>query len=66
MIKTVESNLKFNNWSPQQIAGRLKKENIFISHETIYKYIWENKNNGGILYKYLRHKGKKYKKICFC
>ncbi len=62
MIKTVESNLKFNNWSPQQIAGRLKKENIFISHETIYKYIWENKNNGGILYKYLRHKGKKYKK----
>lgn len=47
-------------WSPQQISGRLKKEGIFISHETIYKYIWEDKKCKGILYKELRHSGKKY------
>lgn len=51
-------------WSPEQIAGWLKKnrpENR-VSHETIYKYVWENKRRGGSLYKNLRHSGKKYNK----
>lgn len=49
-------------WSPQQIAGWLQKENYehAISHETIYKYIWKDKRNGGMLYKELRHRDKKY------
>jgi IS30 family transposase len=34
----------------------------FVSHETIYEYIWEDKKNGGGLYKHLRHHGKKYNK----
>ena len=31
-----------------------------VSHETIYRYIYYNKSRGGRLYKYLRHKNKKY------
>ena len=31
-------------WSPVQISGWLKKNNLGgISHETIYKYLWEDK-----------------------
>jgi len=50
-------------WSPEQIAGRMKYEGIgSISHETIYQFI--NKASKGRLYKYLRHKNKKYHKRC--
>ena len=50
------------NWSPEQIAGRLKKDKIItISHETIYRYIYKNQSNGGKLFKWLRHQNKKYK-----
>jgi len=48
-------------WSPEQIAGRMQLEKIGrISHETIYRFIYSNKANKGRLYKYLRHKNKKY------
>lgn len=50
-------------WSPEQIAGRMKYEHVgTISHETIYQFIYRNKTKGGRLYKYLRHKNKKYHK----
>ena len=50
-------------WSPVQISGFLKKRAIAeISHETIYTYIWKDKQQGGLLYKHLRHHGKKYNK----
>jgi len=50
-------------WSPEQIAGRMKYEGIgSISYETIYQFIYKNKANKGRLYKYLRHKNKKYHK----
>ena len=42
-------------WSPQQISGSLALENVFISHETIYKYIRRDKDKGGKLYKNCRH-----------
>jgi len=45
-IALVNKDLKLQ-WSPVQISGRLKREGISISHETIYKYIWWNKHNGG-------------------
>ena len=42
-------------WSPEQISGRLRVDKtLSISHETIYRYTWENKANGGDLYKHLR------------
>lgn len=61
VIKKIEDHLK-ENWSPQQISGRLKLENIKISHESIYRHVWKNKSLGGNLYKHLRHHGKKYNK----
>ncbi|MDR1055036.1 MAG: IS30 family transposase [Prevotellaceae bacterium] len=43
------------DFSPQQIEGRLKLENHpFASHETIYKIIRKNKEEGGKLYKHCR------------
>jgi IS30 family transposase len=50
-------------WSPEQVAGRLKREGkLSISHETIYKYIWTNKANGGWLWTHLRGSRKKRRK----
>ena len=51
-------------WSPEQIAGRLKRDHpeYSISHETIYQHIWRDKKAGGVLYKNLRRNGRKYKK----
>src|SRR2546430_2054264 len=35
-------------WSPEQIAGRLRRLGVLrISHETIYRYLWEDKAAGG-------------------
>jgi IS30 family transposase len=43
------------DWSPEQIAGRLRCEGaLCISHETIYRYIWADKRAGGTLYRHLR------------
>jgi len=34
-------------WSPEQISGRLKADGIAsVSHESIYKMIWNAKKNG--------------------
>lgn len=50
-------------WSPEQISGWLyKHDHISISHETIYQFIYREKQRGIKLYKYLRHGGKKYRK----
>jgi IS30 family transposase len=44
-----------NDWSPEQIAGRLRREGVLsISHETIYRRIWQDKRVGGELYRHLR------------
>ena len=50
-------------WSPDQIMGTAREEGIaMLSYVTIYKLIRKDKQQGGELYKYLRHSGKKYKK----
>ena len=50
-------------WSPDQIAARLALEGrLFISHETIYRYIWNDRWHGGTLYKYLRQNLKQMRK----
>ncbi len=47
------------DWSPEQIVGRLEKEGIIkLHHETIYQYILSNKRSGGDLYTHLRHQNK--------
>jgi len=43
------------DWSPEQVSGRLKKEQkVCISHEWIYQYILKDKQAGGDLYRHLR------------
>ncbi|MDR2147647.1 MAG: IS30 family transposase [Tannerella sp.] len=51
------------DFSQQQIEGRLKLENQpFVSHETVYKMIGEDKGAGGELYKHTRHQLKHRKR----
>lgn len=51
-------------WSPEQISGRLKldKEVYYVCHESIYRYIYNEKNTEW--YKYLHHKRKRRYKHC--
>ena len=47
-------------WSPEQISGRLRLDEVVsVSAEWIYRHVWEDKRNGGDLYKHLRRRGKK-------
>ena len=50
-------------WSPEQIAGRLKLEQQpTVSHEWIYRYIYADKQRGGLLYRHLRSQKKQRKR----
>ena len=49
--------------SPEQIAGRMKKEGCSISHEWIYQYVYADKRAGGDLWKHLRCQKKRRKRI---
>lgn len=51
----------YEDWSPEQVSGRLKKSEIFVSHEHIYQYVYADKLAGGSLWTHLRHP-KKYRK----
>lgn len=66
-ISKIVSNFLFEalqkRTSPEQICGRLKlKLGIRISHATLYRYIAEERKNGGTLYLNLRHGKKRYRK----
>lgn len=51
------------DWSPEQVALVLKHYDVFqISHETIYRYIWRDKENGGRLFRHLRQSPKQRRK----
>jgi IS30 family transposase len=61
-IALIEEKLAIQ-WSPVQISGWMKRNLSYsISPERIYQHIWQDKKNGGGLYKYLRHGRKKYNK----
>jgi len=50
-------------WSPKQIVGYCKKNSgPMVSHERIYQYVRDDKNNGGSLYLHMRHKLKHRKR----
>lgn len=59
----VERKLR-QQWSPEQISQHFKQTPDFqqVSHETIYRYIYEDKKAGGDLHKNLRHRVKSYRK----
>ena len=42
-------------WSPEQVAGHLRRNGEFsISHETIYRHVWQDRRRGGSLHLHLR------------
>jgi IS30 family transposase len=50
-------------YSPDQARGTCLDEGLpCVSNERIYQHIWEDKRKGGILYTFLRRKGRKYRK----
>ena len=50
----IDEKLKLR-WSPDEISNRGKLDHkIDVSHETIYKYVYDDKKNGGVLYGFLR------------
>ena len=62
-VWAVVEKLLRQDWSPEQISGRLKKEQgICISHEWIYQYILADKRANGDLYKHLRCQKKRRKR----
>ena len=51
------------DWSPEQIAGRLKLEQQpTVSHECIYLYVYAEKRRGGTLHQHLRSQKKQRKR----
>ena len=50
-------------WSPEQVAGHLaRRGQLSISHETIYRHVWRDKREGGLLYTHLRGARKRRRK----
>lgn len=50
-------------WSPEQVAGYLRRRGeLHISHETIYRHIWEDRRRGGRLHVHLRGARKQRRK----
>jgi len=61
--KLIRTYVEKEQWSPEQIVGYCKKENIpMVSHERIYQYIRLDKEQGGLLYKNMRHRLKHRKR----
>ena len=62
LISLIESKLS-EDWSPEQVSGwLLETQKTLISHETIYRHIWDDKQAGGDLHTHLRRQGKRYEK----
>ena len=58
MKETVISLLE-EGYSPEQITGRSNVEGFaMVSHETMYRWIWEDKRKKGTLYQNLLGKGR--------
>jgi IS30 family transposase len=63
MEKFIRVKLQSQQWSPEQIKGYCQQNNIpMVSHQRIYQFIYQDKDNGGELYKNLRTAQKKCRK----
>jgi transposase, IS30 family len=60
--REIEAKLREMRWSPEQISGWLRDQGIKLSHERIYQMIWQDKRDGGNLWRCLRRRGKRYNK----
>lgn len=51
------------DFSPEQVCGHFKRHGMqCMSHETIYRHIWQDKANGGDLWLHLRQSSKRRRK----
>jgi IS30 family transposase len=51
------------DFSPEQVSGWLLRFRLLsISHETIYRHVWDDRRRGGTLYRHLRGSQKKRRK----
>lgn len=57
----VEEKLR-EDWSPEQISGRLKETGLAVSAEWIYLHVYADKRAGGDLWKHLRQQKKRRKR----
>ena len=63
MERFIREKLQFQQWSPEQIKGYCDKHDIpMVSHQRIYQFIYQDKVNGGELYKNLRTGKKRRRK----
>ena len=63
MLDLITEKITEKEWSPDQICERCKEDDIpMLGRSRIYELINENRADGGIVYKSLRHGGKKMKK----
>ena len=64
-VKYIESRIRQEH-SPEQISDSMIMDNLWsgprVSHERIYRHIWQDKATGGDLHKYLRIIGTKKKR----
>jgi len=63
MERFIKEKLESQQWSPEQIKGYCQQNDIpMVSHQRIYQFIYQDKGNGGQLYKNLRTARKKRRK----
>ncbi len=53
--------IRVDQWFPEQISGELRLRGVRVSHTTIYRWVREDRENGGTLYLHLRHRGHRRK-----
>ena len=59
--RAIARKLREERWSPEQISFWLRAERgVALSHEWIYRMIWDNKRAGSDLWRFLRRRGKHY------
>src|SRR5687767_3347417 len=59
----VVDELLCRQWSPEQVCGHLARCGLLsISHETIYRHVWRDKQAGGTLHTHLRGARKRRRK----
>ena len=62
LVRRIERKISLQ-WSPEQVSGWLASQgDVTVSHESIYQHVWKDKRNGGLLWKNLRRKSRRYQK----
>ena len=62
LVRRIERKISLQ-WSPEQVSGWLALQGgVTVSHESIYRHVWKDKRNGGLLWKNLRRKSRRYQK----